>query len=97
MDGHLHQSTHEVFIETVKGLDKINVEYSVILGTILALLRDVPIFPWDHDTDIMMEEPGDVHAFMEQFESVMVEHGMSVLCGMHWGDNLGGVRKCETA
>ena len=40
------------FLETIEILNKNNVKYWICHGTLLGLIRDKQLIPWDHDIDI---------------------------------------------
>ena len=40
------------FLETINILNKNNVKYWICHGTLLGLIRDKQLIPWDHDIDI---------------------------------------------
>ena len=40
------------FIETVELLNKNNIFYWICHGTLLGIIRDKDLIPWDHDIDI---------------------------------------------
>ena len=40
------------FLETIDILNKNNVKYWICHGTLLGLIRDKQLIPWDHDIDI---------------------------------------------
>ena len=40
------------FVETIKLLNNNKISYWVSAGTLLGLIRDKQLMPWDHDIDI---------------------------------------------
>jgi hypothetical protein len=56
-----------------------------MIGTLLSVLRDLPIPKWDTDTDLSMIHPGDdeLDAMLKRFPQVLASEGKLRGYGMY--------------
>jgi hypothetical protein len=49
----------------------------MVIGTLLAVLRDLPIPQWDTDTDLSIIYPGDeeLQAMLDRFPKILAQEG----------------------
>ncbi|MDB8859133.1 LicD family protein [Pediococcus acidilactici] len=63
----------EILTEVVKVLDKYNLKYYMIAGTLLGAVRHKGFIPWDDDMDIAMPRK-DYDQFLNEFSKELPQH-----------------------
>lgn len=57
-----------VLIKTIRALQNYNIDYWVCNGTLLGLIRDSCLIPWDHDIDIGVMKGTNRNSIISAFE-----------------------------
>ena len=63
------------FVETLILLEKNNIFYWICHGTLLGLIRDKDLIPWDHDVDIAVWYSEDTK---KKIKSIMMNNNFSL-------------------
>ena len=84
------ERAHKILFDVIEFLDKENIGYYLEGGTLLGIVRDNQLLPWDHDIDLSVSV-NDSEKFAKKSHKLLFKGYRVTKRKMH--DNIGGLKK----